>query len=72
MTMSLLQDVYPRSDNYIQSSNQIRAMGLGIKRLAEEYDNYNNFKKCTCNPAKRFKRQGNGQLLNNCTCGEQV
>lgn len=61
-------DVYPRSEQYVHLSNKYRAAG-NYKRLNEISDEYNNNKKCTCNPAKRFKRADDGMVLNSCNCG---
>lgn len=62
------KDVYPRSEEYLRISNKLRAAG-NYKRLAEISNEYNTNKKCTCNPAKRFKRAEDGLVLNSCSCG---
>lgn len=60
-------DVYPRSDEYVGRSNLLRAKGM-LKRSFDLSTEYANNKKCTCNPAKRFKRASDGLVLNSCNC----
>lgn len=59
---------YPRSEKYIEDLNKARACGLASKHQLEINNNYEKSRNCTCNPAKRFRKNADGTVYKVCSC----